>query len=107
MRPMENYLIKAPTPHVNGKHWELIFSDSIARTDDAALAKRYGDRGYEVLKTEPEKDQPEPEKTPETGSVQEGEKEPEKVQDPKEGPEAEKTPETGEKPRARRTGESK
>ena len=76
---MENYLIKAPAPHVNGKHWELIFSDSIARTDDAALAKRYGDRGYEVLKTEPEKDQPEPEKTPETG----------------------------EKPRARRTGESK
>ena len=92
---------------MNGKHWELIFSDSIARTDDAALAKRYGDRGYEVLKTEPEKDQPEPEKTPETGSVQEGEKEPEKVQDPKEGPEVEKTPETGEKPRARRTGESK
>ncbi len=45
---MEKYIIKTPVPAVNGKHWELEFSDGVAETDDANLADKYERRGYVV-----------------------------------------------------------
>lgn len=52
---MGRFVIKTPVPAVNGRHWELEFTNGVAETEDEGIAARYEARGYMVERPQPPK----------------------------------------------------